>query len=85
MLGHLCATHHDPVAALAAYDRQRRPRTQEIARVSLRMGRYGQQLRHPAAVALRDTLIRLTPPRAALRSMARYADWRPPVDAGTPV
>lgn len=45
----------------------------------------GSSYATPAAVALRDTLIRLTPPRAALRSMARYADWRPPVDAGTPV
>jgi hypothetical protein len=42
------------------------------------MGRFGQQLRNPVAVALRNTLIRLTPPRAGLRSMIRYADWTPP-------
>ena len=30
------------------------------------------------AVAARNAVMRLTPPRLALRSMARYADWRPP-------
>ncbi|MEU2615410.1 hypothetical protein ABZ570_28110 [Micromonospora sp. NPDC007271] len=65
-------------AALAAYDRQRRPRSQAVAVASWRAGRFGQQLRHPAAVALRNGLLRLTPARVALRSMARYADWQPP-------
>ncbi|MEV4490739.1 FAD-dependent oxidoreductase [Micromonospora coxensis] len=78
-LGAACAggpAHLD--AALARYDRQRRPRTQALARASARAGRYGQQLRHPLAVALRDTAIRLTPSRVALRQAARYADWHPP-------
>ncbi|MFC0006564.1 FAD-dependent monooxygenase [Micromonospora siamensis] len=78
-LGAACAAGPaDLPAALAAYDRQRRPRTQEVARASLRAGRYGQQLRNPVAVAARDTLLRLTPARMALRAMARYADWTPP-------
>ncbi|MBY8870357.1 FAD-dependent monooxygenase [Micromonospora sp. PLK6-60] len=64
--------------ALDSYDRQRRPRSQEVARASLRAGRFGQQLRNPLAVAARAMLLRLTPPRAALRAMARYADWTPP-------
>ncbi|WP_176558775.1 MULTISPECIES: hypothetical protein [Micromonospora] len=64
--------------ALAAYDRQRRPRTQAVARAALRTARFGQQLRNPVALALRDTAIRLTPSRTALRGMARYADWQPP-------
>ncbi|MGI5153188.1 hypothetical protein ACQEVC_43615 [Plantactinospora sp. CA-294935] len=38
----------------------------------------GQQLRNPLAVGLRNVMMRLTPPRVALRSVARYADWRPP-------
>ncbi|MEU8661693.1 FAD-dependent oxidoreductase [Actinoplanes philippinensis] len=63
---------------LAAYDAQRRPRSQQVARASRAIGRFGQQLEHPVAVAARDTVMRLTPPRLALRSMARYADWRPP-------
>ncbi|MGS2614946.1 FAD-dependent oxidoreductase [Micromonospora sp. LZ34] len=78
-LGVVCAGGAaDVPAALAAYDRQRRPRSQAVARAAARTGRFGQQLRHPAALALRDTLIRLTPSRAALRGMARYADWQPP-------
>ena len=42
------------------------------------IGRFGQQLQNPVAVAARNTVIRLVPPRLALRSMARYADWHPP-------
>jgi 2-polyprenyl-6-methoxyphenol hydroxylase-like FAD-dependent oxidoreductase len=64
---------------LAAFDRQRRPRSQQVARASRTIGRFGQQLQNPLAVAARNTLIRLIPPRLALRSMARYADWHPPV------
>ncbi|RQW93101.1 FAD-dependent oxidoreductase, partial [Micromonospora globispora] len=51
-----------------------------VARAAARTARYGQQLRNPAAVALRNTLLRLTPSRLALRGMARYADWQPPRD-----
>jgi 2-polyprenyl-6-methoxyphenol hydroxylase-like FAD-dependent oxidoreductase len=79
VLGAACAGAPDDLAgALAAYDRQRRPRSQAVARASARAARYGQQLRHPAAVALRDGVLRLTPARATLRAAARYADWRPP-------
>jgi 2-polyprenyl-6-methoxyphenol hydroxylase-like FAD-dependent oxidoreductase len=68
----------DVGAALDAYDRQRRPRAAWVAGAAMRIARYGQQLRHPAAVALRNTVMRCTPSRLALRSMARYADWTPP-------
>ena len=68
----------DVPAGLAAYDRDRRPRTVGIARAAQQIGRYGQQLRNPVAVALRNTAMRLTPARVSLRSMARYADWHPP-------
>ncbi|GIG86848.1 FAD-dependent monooxygenase [Plantactinospora endophytica] len=70
----------DVAAGLARYDAERRPRSQQVARASYQIGRIGQQLRNPLAVALRNVMIRLTPPRVALRSMARYADWRPPAD-----
>jgi 2-polyprenyl-6-methoxyphenol hydroxylase-like FAD-dependent oxidoreductase len=63
---------------LAEYDRQRRPRSQQVARASRVIGRWGQQLDNPLAVSVRNTAMRLTPPRLALRSMARHADWRPP-------
>jgi len=68
----------DVDSALARYDDRRRPRTQRIARAAWQAGRFGQHLRNPVAVALRNTAMRLTPARFALRSMARHADWRPP-------
>jgi 2-polyprenyl-6-methoxyphenol hydroxylase-like FAD-dependent oxidoreductase len=63
--------------ALAGYDRQRRRRSQQVARTSRRIGRMSR-IENRFAVAARNTLMRLTPPRIALRSMARYADWHPP-------
>jgi 2-polyprenyl-6-methoxyphenol hydroxylase-like FAD-dependent oxidoreductase len=63
---------------LAAYDGQRRPRTQQMAKAAYRIGRFGQQLSNPLAVAARDAVMRMTPAGVALNSMARYADWQPP-------
>ncbi|MFI5491529.1 FAD-dependent monooxygenase [Actinoplanes sp. NPDC051859] len=68
----------DQPQGLREYDRQRRPRSQRVAQASRTVGRFGQQLRNPAAVAARNALMRLTPPRFALRSMARFAGWQPP-------
>jgi 2-polyprenyl-6-methoxyphenol hydroxylase-like FAD-dependent oxidoreductase len=66
------------VASLREYDEQRRPRTQQLSRAASRVGRFGQQLANPVAVALRNAVMRMTPASVALRSMARYADWHPP-------
>ncbi|GID62254.1 monooxygenase [Actinoplanes cyaneus] len=66
---------------LVTYDALRRPRSQQVARASRLVGRFGQQLDNPLAVTVRNTLMRVIPPRLALRSMARYADWRPPAPA----
>lgn len=63
--------------ALAEYDRLRRPRTREVARMSRLSGRVGQQLANPVAVAVRNRLLRITPPRTAMGQLARYATWRP--------
>ncbi|MFE1313945.1 FAD-dependent monooxygenase [Streptomyces sp. NPDC058755] len=65
-------------AALARYDAERRPRTQSVARAARQAGRMGQQLSHPAAVALRNTALRLAPSRATVRGILRHADWAPP-------
>lgn len=65
------------VDSLDEYDRQRRPRSQHVARMSRRIGRMSS-MANPVGVALRDILMRITPPKMALRSMARYADWAPP-------
>lgn len=62
---------------LAEYDAARRPRSQAVAAASLRVGRFGQRLANPVLVGVRNTAMRLTPARVALRSMARHGDWRP--------
>ncbi|MCY1136430.1 FAD-dependent monooxygenase [Actinoplanes sp. Pm04-4] len=63
---------------LRSYDQERRPRSQRVAAASRLIGRFGQQLENRLAVAARDTVMRLVPTGVALRSMTRYADWRPP-------
>ncbi|MFC7244121.1 hypothetical protein ACFQO7_16740 [Catellatospora aurea] len=78
VLAALCGPGDDIPAALAEYDRQRRPRSQQVARAAAQIGRIGQQLTNPVAVRLRNTVMRLTPARVALRSMARHADWDAP-------
>jgi 2-polyprenyl-6-methoxyphenol hydroxylase-like FAD-dependent oxidoreductase len=61
-------------AGLAAYDRQRRPRTQMITRRSRRLGAAAQWA-SPAAVHLRDTALRLLPPSSFSRSLAPVLNW----------
>jgi 2-polyprenyl-6-methoxyphenol hydroxylase-like FAD-dependent oxidoreductase len=73
------ASTPDVTTALEAYDRQRRPRSQSIGRAATTISRFGQKLRHPVAVAVRNTAMRLTPDRVALSSMARFGRWTPPV------
>lgn len=76
------ASHASLPAALAAYDRCRRPRTQAITARSRRLGRIGQW-ESRLAVAVRDQLVRLTPDRAALRSLEPVLSWQPPEIAST--
>jgi 2-polyprenyl-6-methoxyphenol hydroxylase-like FAD-dependent oxidoreductase len=78
VLAAVCGPGDHIASCLAEYDRVRRPRSQQVARAAARIGRIGQQLTNPVAVALRNTLMRLTPAGVALRSMARHADWDPP-------
>jgi 2-polyprenyl-6-methoxyphenol hydroxylase-like FAD-dependent oxidoreductase len=63
---------------LARYDRTRRPRSQRVAKASRAAGRLGQELSNPVAVGARNAAMRLIPPRLALRTMVRFADWHPP-------
>ncbi|QOV36726.1 FAD-dependent monooxygenase [Streptomyces ferrugineus] len=72
------ATEPTVEAALARYDAERRPRSQSVARAARRAGRMGQQLSHPLAVALRNTAMRLTPSRSAVRMILRHHGWVPP-------
>ncbi|GAA2445362.1 FAD-dependent monooxygenase [Streptomyces macrosporus] len=67
-------------AALAAYTRDRLPRTMTVVRRSERVGRL-TTLTSPPAVALRTAAVALLDrigPRTALRSLDGIADWRPP-------
>lgn len=70
----------DVAMALTAYTDVRRSRSVRIARRSARAARM-QQLRSPAAVALRDSAIGLAGRLGSgflLRQMASVADWNPP-------
>lgn len=68
-------------AALAAYDRIRRPRTRRIAARSRQLGSVAQWRSAPV-VALRDWVLRQAPRRSLARVLEQVVSWRPP---GTPV
>jgi 2-polyprenyl-6-methoxyphenol hydroxylase-like FAD-dependent oxidoreductase len=72
------ATEPTVEAALTRYDTERRPRSQAVSRAARQAGRVGQQLSHPLLVALRNTAMRMTPSRAAVRMILRHHDWVPP-------
>lgn len=69
----------DVPAALTEYDRRRRPRAVRVARAAVRAGQAGQQVRSPAAVALRDVVIALTPSPVLGVSTQHATRWRAPV------
>jgi 2-polyprenyl-6-methoxyphenol hydroxylase-like FAD-dependent oxidoreductase len=77
VLGACCTPGRPVPAALAEYDARRRPRAQAVAAASDRVGRFGQQLTNPVLLAVRNTALRLMPPAAGLRAMARYTHWQP--------
>ena len=64
-------------AALNAYDAARRPRTQELAR---RSGRIGRMLMNPSRVAasVRDVSASVVPASVAMKTVADIYDWNPP-------
>jgi 2-polyprenyl-6-methoxyphenol hydroxylase-like FAD-dependent oxidoreductase len=67
-------------AILASYTAARLPRTTDVVRLSRRAATMAT-VTSPAAVALRNTLMRLTgtlAPGAALRTLAPVYGWRPP-------
>ncbi|UZJ32601.1 FAD-dependent monooxygenase [Streptomyces endophytica] len=83
VLAHEAAPDADLGAALAAYTRQRLPRTMEVVRRAERIGRLSTWRSRPAC-ALRAGLMAATArlaPDLALRALDGIADWRPP--AGT--
>ncbi|MEE1942010.1 FAD-dependent monooxygenase [Streptomyces sp. TRM 70361] len=73
----------ETVRALAAYTRDRLPRTMDVVRRSTRVGRLFTLSSVPACV-LRDALVAAANrvgPRLALRSLDGIADWRPPPES----
>ncbi|MGY3339432.1 2-polyprenyl-6-methoxyphenol hydroxylase-like FAD-dependent oxidoreductase [Streptomyces filamentosus] len=64
--------------ALARYDAERRPRAGAVADAARQAGRMGHRLSRPAAVALRNAALRITPSRMATRMILRHHAWTPP-------
>ncbi|MFE7312068.1 FAD-dependent monooxygenase [Streptomyces sp. NPDC057555] len=80
VLAHEAAPDASLATALAAYTRQRLPRTMDVVRRSGRIGRVTTWRSGPAC-ALRGALLAATArwrPDLALRALDGIADWRPP-------
>ncbi|KDN23405.1 FAD-dependent monooxygenase [Amycolatopsis rifamycinica] len=78
VLAHAVSTEDTVGAALASYDRTRRPRSQRVVRESVRMGKLGPQLANPVATALRAAVLRCLPAKATARVGAGITGWTPP-------
>ncbi|MEU1376146.1 FAD-dependent monooxygenase [Streptomyces triculaminicus] len=78
---HLAPGPPDPSSALAAYTRDRLPRTTGIVRRSARTARLAMLTGAPAVAArnLGITAVSRLAPSALLRGFDGIADWRPPV------
>jgi 2-polyprenyl-6-methoxyphenol hydroxylase-like FAD-dependent oxidoreductase len=63
-------------AALARYDKLRRPRTQAVVRRSRRIGRVAQWSSRPAVTA-RGLTLRMTPGRTFVSRLRPILDWSP--------
>jgi 2-polyprenyl-6-methoxyphenol hydroxylase-like FAD-dependent oxidoreductase len=70
-------------SARAAYDTERRPRTQQIARRSRRTGAMAQWSSAPAG-ALHGAVMRITPKSSLLRSLAPMLSWTRPRELSAP-
>ncbi|MGZ0148817.1 FAD-dependent monooxygenase [Kribbella sp. WER1] len=79
-LGLLVPAGSDLQAGLRKYEKARYRRTQKLVSRSAWMGRTGAHLGR--GQWLRNAMLRLTPPRAALRNGARIFEWTPPGSFG---
>jgi len=77
VLSDALARHGDVPTALTAYDRDRRPRNEQMSASSDQMAKI-TQLRNPLVLPLRGLAIRLTPPAVAARTLVRATTWHPP-------
>ncbi|MGW3963193.1 FAD-dependent monooxygenase [Amycolatopsis sp. NPDC005003] len=78
VLAHAVSTTDTIEEALKSYDRQRRPRSQQVVRESVRMGKLGPQLTNPVATALRTAVLKCLPAKATVRVGAGITGWTPP-------
>lgn len=81
-LAALLGSGPDVESALAAYDRQRRPRTQMIARRSHRIG-VAAQWSSTLGSSMRNWLLRLTPSSSMINALDPALTWQPPVPGPT--
>jgi 2-polyprenyl-6-methoxyphenol hydroxylase-like FAD-dependent oxidoreductase len=77
VLSAVTSAHGDLGAALAEYDRLRRPRTQRLVRASARVARLANA-RHRSTAWLRDAAARALPTSAYLSASADAFAWQPP-------
>ncbi|NLF05098.1 MAG: FAD-binding monooxygenase, partial [Actinomycetales bacterium] len=68
-------------AALADFDRQRRPRTRALGRASLASARFGSHLGGGWRQTVRNAIVRRTPSSVALRGADSVMGWTPPTSA----
>ncbi|MEA5364290.1 FAD-dependent oxidoreductase [Amycolatopsis sp., V23-08] len=78
VLAHSVSTEDTVPKALERYDRERRQRSQKVARDSVQAGKIGPQLTNPVATTVRNTLLRMAPAKATARIGAGVSGWRPP-------
>ncbi|MER5268124.1 FAD-dependent monooxygenase [Actinosynnema sp. NPDC002837] len=78
VLAAACARADDVPTALADYDRQRRPRTQRMAKASRVLGRVGHKVRNPVAVTMRDVAMRAVPASVGSARATKFLAWTPP-------
>ncbi|WP_084144946.1 FAD-dependent monooxygenase [Amycolatopsis jejuensis] len=79
VLASAAATESTVDNALRRYDAERRPRSQHVARASIKAGASGPLLRNPVAVTLRAGLTRLLPATITTRVGSGISRWQPPV------
>ncbi|MCR6487681.1 FAD-dependent monooxygenase [Amycolatopsis sp. OK19-0408] len=78
VLAHSVSTVDDVDQALARYDAERRPRSQRVARASVRAGKAGPQVTSPLLTAARMNLLRLVPTKLTARAGRSISGWQPP-------
>jgi 2-polyprenyl-6-methoxyphenol hydroxylase-like FAD-dependent oxidoreductase len=68
----------DMAAALTAYDKARRERCRRIVRTGVRISRFGAGVGPGLPQAVRNAVLRLTPPGPLIRFAAPIVRWTPP-------